>query len=169
MTWMDIHLFLHFRILSVMVYQSIFIFLEKINNYCNWWGLSIIKLLKSKWAHFNSSSMAMSTSTFSGGFCEIFLVQLYIPILREKKRWLLLLLAEISNGKKKKRISWNFSMKFRSQIKNQVSNCRLLRASRFFQIQTHVQKFHDCTASRILFVCNEHQFNFIWKLINWQS
>jgi hypothetical protein len=38
-------------------------------------------------------------------------------------RWLPLLLAEISYGKRKG-INWNLSMKFRSQIENQVSNCK---------------------------------------------
>ena len=46
--------------------------------------------------------MAMSTLTFSGFFCEIFLVQLTTHTDFEKKRWLPLLLAEIPNGKIKK-------------------------------------------------------------------
>ena len=48
-------------------------------------------------------------------------------------RWLSFLLAEISNGKKK-RICWNVSMQLRNQIDNQVSNYRLLRASCIIEV-----------------------------------
>ena len=50
----------------------------------------------------------------------------------------ILLLAEISNCKKK--IRSNFSMKFRNQIENQVSNNMFLRVSSLWQVPVPSQE-----------------------------
>ena len=63
--------------------------------------------------------MAMSTLTLSGFFWEIFLVQLMTYTDFEKKRWLPLLLAEISNGKIKIESTeiylWNLKVKLKTR------------------------------------------------------
>ena len=89
--------------------------------------------------NFNSSYMTMISLTYISCFSVKFSFNRFVPILNILRgkyyhkifcsetwdemifnpRWLALLLAEISIGKKI-RIGWNFYMKFRSQIENWV-------------------------------------------------
>jgi hypothetical protein len=93
--------------------------------------------------NFNSSYMTMISLTYISCFSVKFSFNRFVPILNILRgkyyhkifcsetwdamifnpRWLALLLAEISIGKKI-RIGWNFYMKFRSQIEN----CEWLQA-----------------------------------------
>ena len=101
-----------------------------------------------------STLLVLQFNITSEFFCEIVFLQsidyrLCIPVLWEKNdinnfelkwsffgphsklcvtplRWQVLVLIEISlNGKKKRRIIWNFSVKFRSKIENQMIDFRI--------------------------------------------
>ena len=72
-------------------------------------------------------------------------------------RWLPLLLAEIYNGKNKNQL--NFSMKFRSQIENKVSDYRVLRASSFLSDQCHSQEIEKEKVQELTDICSESNRN----------